>query len=110
MTDENPEAGMMLSGYGAHIAIMPGFCGGKPHIAGHRIKVQHVVVWHERQGNSPDEIVATYPGLTLANVYAALAYYYYHRQEIDADMREDEEFAAKLKTVCGPSILLRRLR
>ena len=36
----------------------PGYCGGKPHIAGHRIKVQHVAVWHERLGRSPDEIIA----------------------------------------------------
>ena len=50
---------------GEYIAIRPGYCGGKPHIAGHRIKVQHVAVWHNRLGMSAEEIVATYPGLTL---------------------------------------------
>src|ERR1043166_7346994 len=43
-----------------HIAITPGVCGGKPRIAGHRIKVQHIAVWHERMGMSPDEIASTY--------------------------------------------------
>ncbi len=30
-----------------YIGIRPGYCGGHPHILGHRIKVKHVVVWHE---------------------------------------------------------------
>ncbi len=41
-----------------HIVVAPGYCGGKPHVAGHRVKVQHIAVWHERQGLSPEEIVA----------------------------------------------------
>jgi uncharacterized protein (DUF433 family) len=32
-----------------HIVITPGTCGGKPHIAGHRIKVSHVAILHEQQ-------------------------------------------------------------
>jgi len=80
-----------------HIEITPGVCGGKPRIAGHRIKVQHVVVWHERMGLSPDEIVSQHPGLTLGDVHAALTYYYDHKGEIEASIREDEEFADKLR-------------
>jgi uncharacterized protein (DUF433 family) len=88
-----------------HIVVSPGHCAGKPHIAGHRIKVQHIVIWHERLARSPDEIVAEHPGLTLADVYAALAYYYDHRDEIDADIRSDGEFAASLKAKSPPSLL-----
>lgn len=33
-----------------HIEITPGICGGKPRIVGHRIKVQDIVIWHERMG------------------------------------------------------------
>src|SRR5436190_20220999 len=73
-----------------HIIRTPGTCGGKPRIAGTRIKVQHVAVWHERMGMSPDEIVSAYPHLTLADVYAALAYYHDHRAQIDADIREGQ--------------------
>ena len=29
-----------------HIEITPGVCGGKPRIAGHRIRVQDIVVWN----------------------------------------------------------------
>jgi uncharacterized protein (DUF433 family) len=91
-----------------HIKIMPGHCGGKAHVVGHRIKVQHIAAWHERLGRSPDEIVAEHPGLTLADVYAALAYYYDHRDEIDADIGADMEFAARLKSNSPPSLLRQR--
>lgn len=79
-----------------HIVTMPGHCGGKPHIAGHRIKVQHVAVWHEMDGKSPDEIVAEHPGLTLAGVYAALAYYHDHRDEIAADLKADADLETEM--------------
>jgi uncharacterized protein (DUF433 family) len=88
---------------GEYIAIKAGYSGGKPHIAGHRIKVQHIAVWHERVGMSPEEIVATYPTLTLPAVYAALAYYHSHRDEIDADIKADEQFVAEMKARASPS-------
>jgi uncharacterized protein (DUF433 family) len=92
-----------------YIAVRPGYCGGKPHIAGHRVKVQHVAIWHERMGMTPEEIVATYPTLTLPAVYAALAYYHSHRAEIDADIEADERFVAEMKAQAGPSKLPQRL-
>ncbi len=94
---------------GEYIAIKPGFCGGKPHILGHRIKVQHVAIWHERMGMTPEEIVATYPTLTLPAVYAALSYYHDHRAEIDADIEADERFVAEMRAQAGPSKLQQRL-
>ena len=48
-----------------HIEITPGVCGGKPRIAGHRIKVQDIAIWHEKLGLSPDEIVSNYPTIDL---------------------------------------------
>ena len=54
-----------------HIEITPGVCGGKPRVAGHRITVANIVIWHERLGKSADEIATEYD-LTLADVYAAL--------------------------------------
>ncbi len=65
-----------------HIETRPGVAGGKPRIAGRRITVQNIVIWHERLGQSADEI-ATQHGLSLSDVYAALAHYYDHREEID---------------------------
>ncbi len=76
-----------------HIEITPGFCGGKPHIAGHRIRVQDIVIWHEKLGLSADEIILHYPTLTFADIYAALSYYFDHQEQIDTDIREEEEFS-----------------
>lgn len=80
-----------------HIVATPGTCGGKPRIAGHRIRVQDVALWHERLGYSVAEIVAHYPQLTLAEVHAALAYYYDHREAIQQDIRDATTFVATLK-------------
>jgi uncharacterized protein (DUF433 family) len=87
-----------------HIESSPGICGGQPRIAGHRIRVQDIVLWTE-QGQSPDEIVSAFPQLSLADVHAALTYYYDHRDEIDRQIREDDEFVAKTKAELGPGPL-----
>ncbi|MDH4136585.1 MAG: DUF433 domain-containing protein [Anaerolineae bacterium] len=91
-----------------HIEITPGMAGGKPRIAGHRITVQNVVIWHEWMGLSADEIAAEY-GLTLSEVYAALAYYYDHRAEIDDSIRADQAFVEELRRTT-PSKLPEKLR
>jgi len=91
-----------------HIEITPGICGGRPRIAGHRIRVQDVAVWHEQMGLSADEIVSRYPQITLGDVHAALAYYYDHRGEIRQNMEEDDALAAALKAKT-PSRLLEKL-
>jgi len=83
-----------------HIESTPNVCGGKPRIAGHRIRVQDVVLWTE-QGQSADEIVSSFPQLTLADVYAALAFYHDHQAEIDADIRQDEDVIAQFKALKG---------
>lgn len=80
-----------------HIVSTPGTCGGRPRIAGSRIRVQDIVVWHEVHGLSPDEIVSQFPGLTLADVYAALTYYHDHREEIRQHMRDAEAFVEAFK-------------
>ena len=90
-------------GLGDRIVVTPGVRGGKPRIAGHRITVADVAIWHERMGMCPDEIVSEYPTITLSDVHAALAYYFDHRDEVDQDIREGEEFAEKLRAG-APSI------
>ena len=39
-----------------HIEVTPGVAGGKPRVAGHRITVQNIVIWHEWIGLGADEI------------------------------------------------------
>ncbi|HTG15811.1 MAG TPA: DUF433 domain-containing protein, partial [Blastocatellia bacterium] len=53
------------------ITRVPGVCGGKACIAGHRVRVMDIVIWHELMGKRADEIVSEFPVLTLSDVYAA---------------------------------------
>lgn len=92
-----------------HIECKPGVCGGKPCIVGTRIRVQDIYVWHELQGRTPEEIVADFPQLTLADVHAALAYYFDHRDAIHGDMKRSEKLVERMKADQGPG-LLDRLR
>ncbi|MBD2678702.1 MULTISPECIES: DUF433 domain-containing protein [Nostoc] len=92
-----------------HIEITPDVCGGKPRIAGHRIRVQDIVIWHEQMGMSPDEILYHYPSISLADIYAALAYYHDHREEIRQQIAADEEFARQLQEQ-NPSLLAEKLK
>ncbi len=91
-----------------HIEISPGISGGKPRIAGHRITVHNIAIWHERMGMSADEIAAEYD-LTLADVYAALAYYFDNRNEIDTQIEESKLFIEALRAH-SPSKLKRKLQ
>lgn len=89
-----------------HVETTAGTCGGRPRIAGTRIRVQDVVVWTE-QGQSPDEIVVSFPHLSLADVYAALAYYHDNRSLIDQHLREDEAIMMRLAADKGSGFLAR---
>ena len=90
-----------------HIVATPGILGGKPRIAGRRISVQDIAIWHDRLGKSVDEVCAEY-GLSLAEVHAALAYYYDHRLEIEQHIKETDAFVRALRD-SSPSILAQRL-
>ena len=74
-----------------HIELTPGVRGGRPRIAGTRLAVADIVMLHLRMGKSVEEIAGKYQ-VTLSDVHAALAYYYDHRTEIDADMTADEVY------------------
>lgn len=80
-----------------HISKTPGICGGRACIAGHRIRVTDIVVWHEIRGMSPDQIVDMFPGITLADVHAALDYYFDHREEIENEFRKQDQLAEWVK-------------
>ncbi len=90
-----------------HIESSAGITGGKPRIAGHRITVQNIVIWHERMGLSADEIASEY-GLSLSSIYAALAYYYDNREEIEKDIQDSQSFISALRQEI-PSKLAKKL-
>jgi uncharacterized protein (DUF433 family) len=84
---------------------------GQPRLQGTRFKVLHIAR-DRRQGLDADAIQAAYPDLTLAQIHAALSYYYGHQQELDAQMerddREIEAFAAQYTNPVTREELLKR--
>jgi len=74
-----------------HIVSRKGYCGGSPVIAGTRFPVRSVVNYVLRQGMAPEELVAEFRHLTLAQVHDALSYYYDHQREVDQDIADNTE-------------------
>lgn len=72
------------------IARDPNIRGGRPCIAGTGVSVQRIVGWY-KMGLGPEEIADEYDHLSLAQVYAALAYYHANSNEIEDAIRTDEQ-------------------
>jgi uncharacterized protein (DUF433 family) len=73
---------------GSLITRTPEIKGGCPRIAGTGVTVKRIAGWH-RMGMEPERIAAQYGHLTLAQVHAALSYYYANRAEIEADLDDE---------------------
>ena len=74
-----------------------GICGGKPRVAGTRMKVQHIALEYVHMDWSVEQICESHPRLTPATVHAALSYYYDHQEEIERDLKNAEEFALRME-------------
>ena len=85
-----------ITDIGTLIIRSPEIRGGRPRIAGTGVTVRRIVWWY-KQGLSPEEIVDQFEHVTLAQVYAALAYYHANREEIEADLAREETEAAALE-------------
>ncbi|HEY3321325.1 MAG TPA: DUF433 domain-containing protein [Planctomycetota bacterium] len=74
---------------GTMIWRTPTISGSRACIAGTGMSVKCIAGWY-KMGLEPEEIMVKYEHLTIAQVYAALAYYHANRDEIEAEMAEDE--------------------
>lgn len=81
---------------GGLIVQTPDICGGRPRIAGTGVSVRRIAIWHQ-PGLTPEETVQQIPHLTLAQVHAALAYYYANRAQMEADMAAEDAEADRLE-------------
>jgi uncharacterized protein (DUF433 family) len=80
-----------------HVERRPGVCGGEPVVRGTRFPVRSVVEYVLRSGMTPEELVAGWKQLSLAQVHDALSYYYDHKAEIDRSMRANRRAARPRK-------------
>ena len=87
---------------GSLITQTPGICGGRPRIADTGVSVQRIVGWY-KMGRMPEEIADQYGHLSLAQVYAALAYYHANRAEIEDYLAREESLYDQLAAEHGSS-------
>ena len=87
--------------------------GGVPLIADTTMKVVELVTSHQAYGWSPEELAFQYPYLSMGQIHSALAYYWDHQEERDADMarRMADVEEMRRRTPEAPVVArLRRLR
>jgi uncharacterized protein (DUF433 family) len=83
---------------------------GVPWISGANTKVVEVVLDKIAHGWSPEEMHSQHSHLSMAQIHAALAYYYEHQTELDAKIARDWEEATELAANQPDSPLRQRLR
>ena len=83
------------------LAQSPDVCGGRIRIDGTRITVHRIAVLY-KQGQSPEEVIQTYPHLSLAQVYSALAYYHANRAEVEEELATTDGQYEELKRQAQP--------
>lgn len=71
-----------------YIVSTPGICDGQPRIDGTRMTVKFLSMFTHDSEWSVEKICEEF-NLTLPQVYAAFAYYYDHREEIDRSIEQD---------------------
>ncbi|MGH7957867.1 MAG: DUF433 domain-containing protein [Opitutaceae bacterium] len=75
-----------------------------------RVKVIELALDHVAYGWSAEEIHRQHPHLSLAQIHAALGYYYDHQTAFDQQMAESLAEADRLAAATADSPLRRRLR
>ena len=83
---------------------------GVPRFTGTRFKIIRVIIEHTHWKWSPEAMQLQHPDLTLAQIHSALAYYFDHQAEFDAEFRRQAEEADRLCSENQDSPGRRRLR
>ena len=83
---------------------------GVPWISGANTKVVEVVLDKIAYGWSPEEMHRQHPHLSMAQIHAALAYYYEHQDEVDADIERSLRYVEEMRAQQPDSPLRQRLR
>lgn len=83
---------------------------GVARVAGSRIRVIDLALERNGEGWTPEQIHEQHPHLTLGQIYAALAYYYDHKAELDAEIERRFREAEALRQELGESDFVRRMR
>jgi uncharacterized protein (DUF433 family) len=74
------------------------------------VKVIEIVLDRLAYGWSPEEIHFQHPHLSLAQIHAALAFYYDHQSSLDAEIAQQQEAVRRLQQEAANSPLVERLK
>ncbi len=83
---------------------------GVPWIEDANMKVVELVLEHQASGSTPEELHEQHPNLSFGQIYSALAFYWDHKAELDADMDRRLRRVEQLRREASPSPLVERLR
>jgi uncharacterized protein (DUF433 family) len=83
---------------------------GVPYIAGTTMKIVELVEAKHAYGWSPEELFVQFPHLGLAKIHSALAYYWDHQAELDAEIESRIAYGEEARLADGPSPLAEKLR
>jgi|SRR6185436_107591 len=78
---------------------------GAPVLAGTTMKVVELVMAQRAYGWSPEELHFQHPDLSLGQVHSALAYYWDHQEEMDAEIERRTQFVERLRRELSPGPL-----
>lgn len=79
-------------------------------IDGANTKVVELIAEVQAHGWSPEELAYQHPHLTLGQVHSALAYYWDHQVEIEADLERRETEIEQIRREVGEHPLVAKLR
>ncbi len=82
---------------------------GVPFVSGTTVKVVELVSAHLAYGWSPAELHYQYPHLSMGQIHGALAYYWDHKDVLDADIEHRRKLVERLRSKNAPSTLIAKL-
>jgi uncharacterized protein (DUF433 family) len=90
-----------------HLSVRP---DGTVRIGESRYRVLHLAAEHYQHGWTAEELLRQHPDLRRAEVYAALTYFYDHREELVAEMKRSAAVVESARTAqpISPEDLLNR--
>ena len=74
------------------------------------MKIVELVMAQRAHGWSPEELHFQHPELSLGQIHSALAYYWDHKDELDADIEQRSRYVEEARREMGPSRLAAKVR
>ncbi|NES80951.1 MAG: DUF433 domain-containing protein [Moorea sp. SIO2B7] len=81
-----------------------------PLIAGTTMKVVELITSVKAYQWTPEELHENYPHVSMSKIYAALSYYWDHKEEIDSEMERIEQWVDKMRQEAGETHIVKDLK